>query len=373
MSDRLLRSTSDPERLDWIRLYRSQGVGTATFFALLEYFGTAARALEALPDLARRGGGKRVPKIAAPSVAERELEALAKLGGTLILAKDPGFPLPLRALDTVPFLTVLGRAEVLTHPAIAIVGSRNASAAGRRIAQTMAADLGKADLVVVSGMARGIDGAAHEGALATGTVAVLAGGVDVIYPPEHAKLYARIQETGCVVSEMPPGAEPQASHFPRRNRLISGMALGVVVIEAAARSGSLITARNALEQGREVFAVPGSPLDPRSEGPNGLIRQGAILTETAADVLDGLGDVRHRAMAEPAPKTTPIPPPPADDSTLAEVRKGIEDALGPTPVPVDEIIRQCQVSAAIVSMALLEMELAGRLERHPGGKVAKVY
>jgi DNA processing protein len=222
-------------------------------------------------------------------------------------------------------------------------------------------------------MARGIDGAAHEGALATGTVAVLAGGIDVIYPPEHAKLYERIIETGCVISEMPPGAEPQASHFPRRNRLISGLSLGAVVIEAAARSGSLITARLALEQGREVFAVPGSPLDPRSAGPNGLIRQGATLTESAADVLDGLGTARHVPMAEPAPKPLGNPPPPADDSALAEARKRVDLALGPTPVPVDEIIRQCQISAAIASMALLELELAGRLERHSGGKVAKVY
>jgi DNA processing protein len=372
MSDRL-RSASDQDRLDWLRLYRSQGVGSQTFFDLLAHFGTAARALDALPELARRGGGKRAPKIADRAVAERELDALGRLGGRLILATDPGFPGPLRVLDTAPFLMVLGQAEVLTRPMVAVVGSRNASAAGRRIAQTIAAELGQADLVVVSGLARGIDGAAHQGALPSGTVAVLAGGVDVIYPPEHAKLYARILETGCVVSEMPPGTEPQASHFPRRNRLISGMALGVVIVEAAARSGSLITARLALEQGREVFAVPGSPLDPRSQGPNGLIRQGATLVESAADVLDGLGAFRHRPLAESAPKTYASPPPPADESALAETRKQIDEALGPTPVPVDEIIRQCQVSAAVASMALLEMELAGRLERHPGGKVAKVY
>ncbi len=221
MSDRL--RASDTERLDWIRLYRSQGVGTATFFSLLEHFGTAARALEALPELARRGGGKRSPKIADRSVAERELDALAKLGGTLLLSSDPGFPAPLRVLDTVPFLMVIGSTEILTRSCIAIVGSRNASAGGRRIAQTMSADLGRTDMIVVSGLARGIDGAAHEGALAAGTIAVVAGGVDIIYPPEHAKLYGRLVETGCVLSEMPPGTEPQASHFPRRNRLISGL------------------------------------------------------------------------------------------------------------------------------------------------------
>jgi DNA processing protein len=352
-------------------------VGSHTFFRLLEHFGTAARALDALPDLAKRGGGKKQAPVTPLSVAEKEIEALTKLGGTLILAKDPGFPVPLRALDTVPFLMVMGRADVLARSTVAIVGSRNASAAGRRIAQTMAADLGKADLIVASGLARGIDGAAHEGALATGTVAVVAGGVDVIYPPEHAKLYGHILETGCVVSEMPPGCEPQAAYFPRRNRLISGLALGVVVIEAAARSGSLITARLALEQGREVFAVPGSPLDPRSQGPNGLIRQGATLTESAADVLDALGAIRapdpSSILAESGPETGLAPASAANENAMAEVRKLVDDALGATPVPVDEIIRQCQVSAAVVSMALLEMELAGRLERHPGGKVAKVY
>ena len=372
MSDRS-RNPADAEKVEWLRLYRSDGVGPTTFFRLLEHFGTATRALDALPDLARRGGARREVKVAPRSQAERELEALAKLGGSLLLAKDPAFPEPLRAIGAVPFLMVLGRAELLTRATVAIVGSRNASVAGRRLAQTIAADLGRADIVVASGMARGIDGAAHEGALLTGTIAVLGGGVDVIYPPEHDRLYRRIIQSGCVVSEMAPGTEPQASHFPRRNRIISGLSLGVVVVEATARSGSLITAGFALEQGREVFAVPGSPLDPRSQGPNGLIRQGAVLTESAADVLDGLGPVRRRLPAEPAATKGDAAAPPADQSALAEARRQVSDALGATPVPVDEIIRQCQLSPAVISMALLEMELAGRLARHPGGKVAKVF
>jgi DNA processing protein len=372
MSDRL-REPSEAEKIDWLRLYRSEGVGPATFFGLIEHFGTAARALEALPDLARRGGAKRSIKVPPHSAAEGELAALAKLGGHLLLAKDPGFPLPLRALDTVPFLMVLGRAELLTRPTIAVVGSRNASAGGRRLAQTIATDLGRAGLVIASGMARGIDGAAHDGALATGTIAVLAGGVDIVYPPEHKALYQRIVETGCVVSEMPPGTVPQASHFPRRNRIISGLSLGVVVVEAAPRSGSLITAREALEQGREVFAVPGSPLDPRSQGPNGLIRQGAVLTESAADVLDGLGGAWQAQAPVTAEKKEQTATAPADEGALGEARRQVVDALGATPVPVDEIIRQCQFSPAIVSVALLELELAGRLARHPGGKVAKVF
>ena len=366
----------EAERLAWLRLYRSENVGPATFFRLLEHFGTATRAIDALPDLARRGGGKRPVKVAPVSIAEREFESLAKLGGQLILATDPGFPATLRAVETVPFLTVRGRAELLTRHSVAVVGARNASAAGRRFAQTIAADLGKADLVVVSGMARGIDSAAHEGALSTGTIAVLAGGVDVVYPPENAKLYERIIESGCAVSEMPPGTEPQASHFPRRNRLISGIALGTVVVEASARSGSLITARLALEQGREIFAVPGSPLDPRSEGPNGLIKQGATLTESAADVLAGLADILRRPRSKPglgegggSPRAPALPP----ENAMAEARQKVAEALGPTAVPVDEIIRQCHVSPAIVSMVLLEMELAGRLERHPGGQVSTVF
>lgn len=347
--------------------------GPSTFFRLIDHFGTAARALAALPDLARRGGGKRPIKIAPPSVAERELAALEALGGTLLLANDPGFPAALKAVDAVPFLTLRGQSDLLAKPSVAVVGSRNASAAGRRIASTLAAELGQSKLIVVSGMARGIDGAAHEGALATGTVAVLAGGVDVVYPPEHRKLYDRIAEAGCIVSEMPPGTEPQASHFPRRNRLISGLALGVVVVEASARSGSLITARFALEQGREVFAVPGSPLDPRSEGPNGLIRQGATLTRSAADVLEGLGELRERPLREMPPRDYESAPSKPGDSDVAAARQMIEGALGPTPVPVDEIVRQCQFSPAVASMVLLEMELAGRLERHPGGQVARRY
>ena len=365
-------SGAEAERLDWLRLYRSENVGPATFFRLIEHFGTAARALEALPELARRGGGRAV-KIAPVAAAERELDALDKLGATLLLANEPGFPVPLRAVEAVPFLTVRGHPHLLSRHAVAVVGARNASAAGRRFAHLIAADLGKAGLTVVSGMARGIDSAAHEGALESGTVAVLAGGVDVIYPPENAALYGRIVEAGCAVSEMPPATQPQASHFPRRNRLISGLALGVVVVEASARSGSLITARLALEQGREIFAVPGSPLDPRAEGPNKLIKQGATLTESAADVLEGLGEVLRRPLAEPRRDAYRDQPSLPAESDLASARAKVVEALGVTPVPVDEIIRQCQLSAAIVSMVLLELELAGRLERHPGSLVARIF
>jgi DNA processing protein len=253
---------------------------------------------------------------------------------------------------------------------VAVVGARNASAAGRRFAREIAAGLGRAGLTVVSGLARGIDTAAHEGSLATGTVAVVAGGVDNIYPPENAALYERIVAEGAVVSEQPFGTTPTARHFPRRNRMISGLALGTLVVEAAERSGSLITARMALEQGREVFAVPGSPLDPRCRGTNGLIRNGATLTEGAADVVDALSGMLRTGLAEP------FSPPPGggpshwdiEEKELSRARPKVLEALGPTPVTVDDLIRECQLSAAVVLTVLLELELAGRVERHPGSR-----
>jgi len=365
------RTLTLAEKIDWLRLYRSENVGPVTFFRLLERFGSAGRAVEALPDLAKRGGSRKTIAVYAKAAAERELAALDKLGGVLLTAHEPGFPIPLRALEIAPLLTLRGNPHLLSRTAVAVVGARNASAAGRRMAQTIAADLAQAGLLVVSGMARGIDTATHEGALQGGTAAVLAGGVDVIYPPENAGLYQRIVEAGVVVSEMPPGCQPQAMHFPRRNRLISGMALGVVVVEASAKSGSLITARLALEQGREVFAVPGSPLDPRCQGPNSLIKQGATLTENAADVLDVLADLLRRPLAEPHREGfASAPPTPPDEQELARSRREIAQSLGPTPVTVDEIIRQCQLSPAVVSMVLLELELAGRLERHAGNQVS---
>ncbi len=370
---------TDHERLDWLRLYRSENVGPATFFRLIERFGTAGRALAALPDLARRGGGRRPIRICPADAAEAELAALRRLGGGIMASVERGFSPALRVLDTVPLLVVLGDAGLLAKDAVAVVGARNASANGRRMAQMLAGGLGLDGLVVVSGMARGIDTAAHQAALGSGTVAVLAGGIDVVYPPENRDLYERIRASGCLVSEMPPGTQPQAAHFPRRNRLIAGLALGVVVVEATVRSGSLITARLALEQGREVFAVPGSPLDPRGQGPNSLIKQGALLTEQAIDVLDALSGMRTRNPAEirPPPSFPPREAPiaaafsfPEGDAELAPARTNLLRALTAAPVTVDEILRQCQLSPAVVSTVLLELELAGRLDRHPGNQVS---
>lgn len=361
---------SDRERRDWLRLIRSERVGPVTFFQLLKRFGSAAAALEALPELARRGGRASL-KICGIEAADRELGRLAALGTRLIGRFEPGYPEALAAVDDAPpLLAVRGRAELLQRRMVAVVGARNASANGIRMARQLAADLGAAGLVVVSGLARGIDAAAHRGALGSGTVAVMAGGAAVVYPAENTGLFEEIIGQGAVVSEMPPDFEPQARHFPQRNRIVSGLATGVVVVEAALKSGSLITARLALEQGRDVFAVPGSPLDPRARGSNELLRRGAILTETATDVLEGLGQV-----AEAPPKALPpqqFDGPAASDFEIDSALPKVLEKLGPSPTQVDEIVRQCQLPAAVVHMALLELELAGRLTRHPGNMVSVI-
>ncbi len=371
-----VRPLSELERLDWLRLLRSERVGPTTFRRLLDRFGSAAAALDALPTIARRGGGARPLTVASGETAAAELAAATAAGARAIALCEPAYPPLLRQIDDAPpLLYVLGDAALLARPAVGIVGTRNASLNGRRLAERFAADLGAAGSVVVSGMARGIDTAAHAAALKTGTVAVLAGGVDVVYPPENAGLHRAIVASGAVISEIAPGTEPQARHFPRRNRLISGLSRGVVVVEAALRSGALITARLALEQGREVFAVPGSPLDPRARGPNDLIRQGATLAEDAEDVLNGLAGVivaKHPPGDDAGDAPEPEPPPPASESDVDAGRRLLAEALSPAPATVDELVRSCQLSPAVVTTVLLEWELAGRLERHPGNRVALV-
>jgi DNA processing protein len=301
------------------------------------------------------------------------MDALARIGGRFLASIEPEFPSGLAALDPPPpVISVLGNVALFERDMVGVVGARNASALGIKFANRLAADLGAAGLVISSGMARGIDHAAHTGAIQTGTVAVLAGGVDTIYPPEHKALYDQLCERGALVSEMPFGMAPLARHFPRRNRLISGLSRGVVVIEAAERSGSLITANYALEQGREVFAVPGSPLDPRAKGANRLIREGATLTEGADDVLAVLRPILGHAFREPPEPEMPLR---TVDKTLVDreadgVRTLVEEKLGPAPVDVDELIRQCGASPAAVLTVLLELELAGRVQRHPGNRVA---
>lgn len=368
------RRLSEAERRDWLRLIRSDTVGPITFLALLRRFGTARSALDALPELARRGGRRAAIRICSADEADRELEATSAVGARLIACCEPDYPPSLAAIaDAPPLIGVRGDPGLLARSTVAMVGSRNASLNGRRFARELAADLGAMGMVVASGLARGIDTAAHLGALNSGTVAVVAGGVDVIYPEDNRDLHGEIVARGAVISELAVGVRPQARHFPRRNRLISGLARGVVVVEASLRSGSLITARTALEQGREVFAVPGSPLDPRARGANDLIRQGAILTESAADI--------RRAFDGPMPPFAARPPAVAagvpasgipSEIEAAAARSALAETLSPTPVTVDEIIRTCQLSPAVVTTVLLEWELAGRLERHPGNKVSLI-
>ena len=359
----------DPERLAKLRLARTGTVGPVTFHALIARFGTAQAALEELPRLASRGGGRNViPADAAEAAAE--MEALAAMGGRMIFSGDADYPRGLAALDAPPpLLSVLGHPHLLRKEMVAVVGARNASALARKFADTLARELGFAGLVVASGLARGIDAAAHEAALAVGTVAVLAGGVDVIYPPENEKLYGAIREQGVLVSEMRLAEAPQGRHFPRRNRIISGLARGVVVVEAAEKSGSLITAQYALEQGREIFAVPGSPLDPRARGANRLIREGATLTESAEDILAVLSPMLGGDFQEPdAP--FPAVPPAASEAEADRIRARLEEALSPAPVAVDDLIRQLGAPAGAVQTVILELELAGRCRRHPGNKVS---
>jgi DNA processing protein len=366
------RNLSPSERFDWMRLLRSENVGPVTFYQLLNRFGSAQAALAALPDLARRGGRQRPLTIATKAAVEREFAALAAADAQLVAWGEPLYPPALSAIDDAPpLISVKGQVDLLTRPAIAIVGARNASANGRRFARDMALQLGGHNLIVVSGLARGIDAAAHEGSLATGTIAVVAGGIDSVYPEENRALQGEIAERGVLVAEMPPGTEPQARHFPRRNRIISGIALGILVVEAAVGSGSLITARLALDQGREIFAVPGSPLDPRCKGTNDLIRKGAHLTESAADIMAEIEPLlaqplaeRRRVLFTAAASAAP------DEREIAQAFDRIVSLLSPSPVEVDELVRQCRCSTSIVITVLLELELAGRIERQPGNQVA---
>ena len=364
---------TDEQRLDWLRLIRSQNVGPRTFRALINHFGGARAALAALPSLARRGGADAVMKICSPANAEREMAAASKLGVEFIALGEAAYPARLQMIDDAPpLIGVRGHAAVLAMPMVAIVGSRNASGAGLKFTQQIARDLGEAGFAVTSGLARGIDAAAHQASLATGTVAVLAGGHDRLYPPEHANLLEAILPSGAAISEMPFGWEPRGRDFPRRNRLISGLSLGVVIVEAAKRSGSLITARFALEQGREVFAVPGSPLDPRAEGTNGLIKQGATPVTETADVISVLRPIMEQKEM-PAREPQPSSPEGAAVETVEpapDERARIVSLLGPAPVQIDDLIRLSNSSPAVVRMVLLELEIAGRLERHGGALVS---
>jgi DNA processing protein len=360
----------DDQRLACLRLIRSENVGPATFRALINHYGGAAPALASLPELSRRGGRKRAIQISSEDDAQAELDAARGAGMQSLFTIEPGYPAPLAFLDGAPpMLYVKGRTELLGRPGIAIVGSREASAAGIKVARQFAGEMSAAGLVIVSGLARGIDAAAHQASLAGGTVAVLAGGLDVVYPPEHERLQAAIGEHGCLVGEMPPGFRPRGKDFPRRNRIISGISRAVLVIEAAKRSGSLITARLAAEQGRDVYAVPGHPLDPRAEGTNRLLKGGAIMATSAQDILRDL----RPALEAPA-RVLEADTRRLDDELRSAPAYSAEDgtgnaavvlaALGPAPVNIDELARATSLPVRAVQIAILELSLAGRIEHH---------
>jgi DNA processing protein len=352
--------------VDRLRLIRSPTIGPVSYRHLLARFGSASAALAALPDLARRGGGA-APRIVPASDAEREIAKVEQLGGRYLLLGQGLYPRLLAELDNAPpIVTVKGDLSLLDKPAAAIVGARNASAAACRFSRGLAHDLGVEGIVVVSGLARGIDSAAHDGSLATGTIAIIAGGLDIPYPPENEERQRAIAERGLLIAEMPPGTEPRARHFPYRNRIIAGLALGTVVVEAAPRSGSLITARLATEAGREVMAVPGSPLDPRAQGCNGLIRDGATLVQNAADVIEAIRP--FGSIARVASPVVAFEPAPVDAGN--DERALVEELLGPSAVPVDEIVRLSALPSGTVQLILLELDLAGRLDRHAGGRVS---
>lgn len=359
------KALTDAERRDWLRLARAESIGSVAFVELMGRFGDAGTVLAALPELARRSGRARSLDIPSVEDADRELGAGDRIGAKLICACEPHYPYLLAGLDCPPpILWTLGDVALMTPMAVAIVGARIASAAGQSFAGKLARDLGEAGFTVVSGMARGIDGAAHAAALPTGTVAVLGGGVDEVYPREHADLHRAIAEKGCIVSESPIGYRAQARDFPRRNRIISGLSQGVIVVEAEMRSGSLITARLAGEQGRDVFAVPGSPLDPRAAGCNDLIRQGAALCAGAEDVTRVLGD--QRGVRDPgSDRYQPFAGEVSDD-----LRERLAQLLSPTPVARDELVRITGAKAPEVYAALVELTLAGRAELLPGGLVS---
>jgi DNA processing protein len=370
---------SDAERLAWLRLIRTENVGPVSFYRLVEVYGSAQRALEKIPQMAARGGRSKPLVIPPANTVEKEYEGLRRLGGDIVTAADEHYPLALSALeDAPPVLSYIGDPALMNKPCVGMVGARNASLNGKKFAAALARDLGAAGHVIVSGLARGIDTAAHEGALATGTIAVVAGGIDVIYPPENQKLYDAIREQGLIVAESPFGQQPFAQSFPRRNRIVSGLSAGVVVVEATMRSGSLITARLAGEQGRDVFAVPGHPLDPRAEGPNHLIREGAVLVRGAADVLEHLNGFNGpRGFAEHAandftftPAAAPATIPEDNPQALDEAREAMLAALSPVPVAIDDLIREIGIPLPLAQTALLELELAGRAQRLPGNRVA---
>ncbi len=392
----MAHSLTDEEKADWIQLIRTPNIGPITFYRLIKKFGTAAKALSVLPEFSRQAGRKKPLIPSDRQAAQDEIKTAWQKGIIIIAACEAEYPTALRAIaDPPPIIFVNGHVSLFEKPAIAIIGARNASGIGRKFARQLSLDLGQAGYVITSGLARGIDGAAHGAALETGTIAVVAGGVDHIYPPEHDELTANIAKRGAIISERHIGAQPTARDFPKRNRIISGLSRGVVIVEAAAKSGTLITARYALEQGREVFAVPGSPLDPRSQGANRLIRDGATLVENADDIIQAIA-TQTRSLQETSddeelmdnlfgPLNKPGKPvcagskPPAnmgdsvDDSPqdTKKLREDIFAFLSYSPIHRDEIIREFSATSGMIADALLDLVLCGEVTETSGGFFAR--
>ncbi len=367
---------SETERLAALRLFRTDNIGPITFYQLVERFGSAQEALYALPELSRRGGRKKPLKAPDEKYIMREYKALQKLGGKLIIYADKEYPLALTAIDDAPpIISAIGNVNLLNKSCLAIVGARNASLNSKKFAYKLAAELGARGQIIVSGLARGIDTAAHQGSVNTATIAVVASGIDVVYPEENQKLYEEITEKGLIIAESALGAKPYAAAFPKRNRIVSGISKGVIVVEATKRSGSLITARLAAEQGRDVYAVPGSPFDPRAAGPNHLIREGATLIRNADDIMEILMDFSGNSLREPIASIVNFTPPPHENQNKQfmespeKVQEKILAHLSFTPISVDELIRACHLTISALQTSLLELELAGRIKRLPAGRI----
>lgn len=361
---------TDAEKLAWLRLIRTDNVGPITFYSLIETYGSAQNAIDALPALAKRGGRLKGLVVADSDACLREMDKLRGIGGEFVFAADEYYPLALAATeDAPPVLSVLGNKKLLNLPTVGMVGARNASLNGRKFAEKLARDIGTNGQMVASGLARGIDTAAHQGALATGTIAAVAGGIDIVYPPENKILYEHIIREGCIVAESPLEMEPIARHFPKRNRIISGLSSGVVVVEATLKSGSLITARVAAEQGRDVFAVPGHPYDPRAAGPNKLLQDGAILVQSANDIIDNLQSFRSMPRSLHEPVQTPWASTDRNLPDTEDLRDMILQNISTTAVTVDELVRNCHLTIPSVAGILLELELAGRIQRLPGNRI----
>lgn len=377
----------DKERLSWMQLIRTENVGPITFHKFIDRYGSATKALEALPELEKRSGRKKPLKVPPIGLIEKEMRDIQRLGGKIVTAADDAYPQALAATeDAPPVLTVIGDLSLMQKPCIAIIGARNASMNGQKFARSLADGLGTRGQTIASGLARGIDTAAHHGSLNTGTIAVVAGGIDVVYPSENEGLYKDICEKGLVIAENPYGTAPRARDFPRRNRIVSGISQAVVVVEATERSGSLITARFAAEQGRDVYAVPGHPLDPRASGPNKLIRDGAVLVRNADDILEHIHDfsgapkyhfedsaVLSFHSEEDEDLLQDLDHDINDDpQTIDDIKAMLLSSLSHTPSNIDEIIRHHNLNIAQTQTALLEMELSGDIQRLPGNRIVKL-